>query len=250
MILQELVADTLTGAIRSPMDWRDWLEAIYWVAGIVIAISVVAVFRQVQMAKLALEAAQGESELRSEREAIILAAQRCERYAEKVIPLSEQVGDELRGAGLKVQQWEMTDDDFGPGSIIDSAGGQQWIQAYDKVKADHLMTLLNEMEAFAIYFAKGAADEQVAFSAIGTVYCFDVRNYAPVLIECRRRFSEGSGSGPFENLISLYKIWSSRIRHDSLRAKAQLAADEAARVVVPEMPAVGTRASRKSRRSQ
>lgn len=188
--------------------------------------------------------------MRSEREAIVLAAQLCERYAGKVITLSDQVSDELQQAGVKVEQWKVADDEFGSGSITDSAGAQKWLEVYNKVKGDHLMSLLNEMEAFAIYFAKGAADEKVAFSAIGPVYCADVRNYAPLLVDFRRKSNEGLAIGPFDNLISLYKIWSSRTRQTSLRAKAQLAVDEAAKVVVPEMPAVGTRASRKSRRPE
>lgn len=232
------------------MTWRDWLEVVYWIAGIVIALSVVAVFRQVQLAKKALQATLEESEMRSEREAIVLAARQCERYAEKVIALSDKVGDQLKNAGMELRRWELSDDKFGPDSIEASSAAREWLDKYMKVPGDELMVLLNEMEAFAIYFAKGAADEKVAFSAVGPVFCSDVRTYAPVIINCRRQSTQGLPIGPFQNTIELYRIWSARARQNALRAQAKAVASEVAKVSVPEMPAVGTRAARKGNKGK
>jgi hypothetical protein len=229
----------------STLSWREWLEVVYWIAGIIIAGSVVGVFRQVKLAKEALEATREESELRSHRDAILIAAQQCERYAATVIPTSDSVTQRCNEADLEVVEWELEDDNFEWKSFRETERAERWFSELEQISQNKIMTLFNEMEAFAIYFAKGAADEQVAFSAIGPVYCADVRRYAPALIDCRTRAASGHPVGPFENLISLYQIWSARTRKLALHAQAQKVAAEVAKVRVPEMPPLGTRASRK-----
>lgn len=64
------------------------------------------------------------------------------------------------------------------------------------------------MEAFATYFTKGVADEEIAFSSIGRTYCYSVENYFFEIADCRSLDDEHS----FQNIIDLYKIWKERLK--------------------------------------
>ncbi len=70
------------------------------------------------------------------------------------------------------------------------------------------LDILNSMEAFATYFTKGVADEEIAFSSIGRTYCYSVENYFFEIADCRNLKDEHS----FQNTIDLYTIWKERLK--------------------------------------
>src|SRR3989449_11311938 len=65
------------------------------------------------------------------------------------------------------------------------------------------VTLLNELEAWAMYFTNALADHQIAFGPCAPVYCsLIVQNYA-ILLVLRSRPS----AGKFPHAVKLFKSW-------------------------------------------
>ena len=87
-------------------------------------------------------------------------------------------------------------------------------EAVKKVRNERLkflvlwLDVLNSMEAFATYFTKGVADEEIAFSSIGRTYCYSVENYFFEIANCRKLNDDDS----FQNIIDLYNIWKERLK--------------------------------------
>lgn len=71
----------------------------------------------------------------------------------------------------------------------------------------------NHLESVAIYFVKGAADEEAAFPSIGSVFCYLVEIVAPIFYISRIK---NNSSGSFKYVVKLYGIWSDRIKIDNL----------------------------------
>jgi len=80
-----------------------------------------------------------------------------------------------------------------------------------------------------MYFAKGAADEEIAYPAVGAVFCDNVLVFAPLLISLKKHENPNMASGPFQNLIHLFGLWSTRAKRDSLEAAAVVHESEASK---------------------
>ena len=73
-----------------------------------------------------------------------------------------------------------------------------------------------------MYFTNGAADEEIAYPVIGSLFCIMVQQFAPLLIELREHMVETTTSGPYQNTVNLYRVWSIR----QTRKKLQEEVDE------------------------
>ena len=82
------------------------------------------------------------------------------------------------------------------------------------------MDLINQLEAFAIYFTNGAADEGVAFPVAGIPFCHYVESFAPLLVACRSGAALGVTSGKYPNTIKLFSIWTDRTRKEQIEAES------------------------------
>ena len=237
-------------------DLRHTLELLYFLSGPVVTILAIAALRQLQLAKGALKAAEQQIilaseavgvarrdiELRSKREAVQLAAERCEKFADRLIPRYETHLRTIKAAGVRVDQWSLADTEFQPSSLVDPDAATRWLE---KLHADREVMLaatamLNDLEAFAVYFVSGAADEETAYPAIGALFCGIVEALAPHLIHLRRRAPGVFASGPFANSVGLYKLWHARSRQHDLEAQAQRINLELAMVQQPPLRPIGT----------
>ncbi|MDD3905236.1 MAG: hypothetical protein PHS46_01750 [Candidatus Omnitrophica bacterium] len=155
--------------------------------------------------------------VRSKREAVSLAADKCEKVARELLPMYTQAFlDPKKGCNLDC--WELNNNKFSKDSLKDNAGGKKWVSDI-RAKGDVLKVLdfLNEIESLSMYFSSGAADEKVACSVIGTVFCQWVEEFAPLLIELREGSVDDITSGPYQNTVRLYDIWSCRLSRGKLK---------------------------------
>ena len=71
--------------------------------------------------------------------------------------------------------------------------------------------VLNKLEAIAINFTQGVADEKAVFSALSQVYCNFIRTNSSFLC-----FLRDQRYNIFTNVLELYRIWSNRIDKEGL----------------------------------
>ena len=231
MTMQVLVQEVV-----APSTFENVLRLLYYKSGILVAIFAGAALYQLKLAKEALQAtrkqidvasealkvAKNDIEVRSEREAVALAAERCEKFAEETLPRCAEKYNEIFSSGLEKRKWALSDGDLQPQSLKERQDARQWLRDLQS-KPNHLSqvaAILNDLEAFAIYFAKGAADEKVAYPAIGAVFCEWTQVFAPYLAEVRSTGMDTVTSGKYQNIVELYNIWESRSRREDLEAEA------------------------------
>ncbi len=146
----------------------------------------------------------------SKREAVTLAADKCKEAAEELIPLHTQ---------LTTKQiicfWELTDNKSCDINLVKHIEAMNWFEAMRKNidSFSSLVNFANKIESFAMYFANGAADEQIAYPAMGETFCNWVKCIAPVIVGMKKL---NNCTSYYSNTISLYKIWSPRRANDKI----------------------------------
>jgi hypothetical protein len=237
-------------------ELRAWMEIAYFGSGVLLVLVAVAGLRQLSLAKRSLQAARDqlhlaaeslttakdEIRIRSEREAVSLAAQRCEKFAEELVPRHYEHVANIQKEGVTIYRWQMRDGQFLWNSFEQEAGARKWITTVQQNEAasKSFMALLNDLEAFAIYFATGAADEKVAYPVVGALFCSWLEAFAPYLASIRADTPKGIVSGAFENAVALYGIWSGRTRKRQLEADANRINLELSGIRIPEIRPIGT----------
>jgi hypothetical protein len=220
---------------------RSILELAYFVATIVLALVGCAALYQLVFLKRSIDVAKEDIELRSKREAVTLAAERSEVFANEIIPKVHEHLQQMANAQVPIKKWELVDGKFEKSSIIDWSEAEGW---FGRVKAANQTTpcirMLNLLESFAMYFAEGAADEHVAFPAVGPVFCEYVNRLAPCLIFLRLH-EPNIPSGPYQNIIALFGAWSSRMKKEELELQHSQISSALSGVHTSEIPPIGAR---------
>ena len=202
-----LIASVQTG------PGRDWLETAYLFSSIVLAIVGIIALWQLVLTKHDIQ-------VRSRREAVVLAAELCRNFAREVIPKAGKCFDTLAADNVTAKCWPVKDSKFCEASFEDWKAAEAWFQRVER-STGHLRMMTevcNDLEAFAIYFMKGAADEKVAFGAVGVLYCDWTSKLAPYLVVARSPKTRPPAftSGPFQNAVDLHAMWVSRLTRSEL----------------------------------
>lgn len=181
-------------------SFRCVLELVYFASGPVIVVLAIIGLKQLKTAKsIARKTAK--------RESLKLAADQCEYYHRHIIPLQNELFDAIASRGVTFfEKAEVTirsdavrvkyspDDDF-----------------FDQIMkvVSELTAALNAMEAFAVFFTSGVADESVAFSSLGRSFCNTTQKLLPkIVFYCQ--------TGHFHNLYHLFLMWNSRLEAGEL----------------------------------
>ena len=225
---------------------RFSLELLSFLSNIVLACIAIAALYQIILAKRSLETARLDIELRSKREAVTLAADKVAEFAENIIPKCNLEFRTLMSAGISIDRWELQNNRFDESSFKDWNAALKWEEQLRASKqVDSATRVLNQLESFAMYFAKGAADEQVAYSAVGAIF----RNYVDLLAPhlTSLRILSGSKnayvtSGPFQNVVTLYEVWLSRARKEALQQEATRITSELSGISTSDILPIGTKA--------
>ncbi|HEV7701747.1 MAG TPA: hypothetical protein VGO43_16060 [Pyrinomonadaceae bacterium] len=226
-------------------DMRAVLEVLSFVATIALGIFGFLVLSQLRLAKASLdtaketlEAAKADMQTRIEREAVVLAAAQIDILAKEIIPTSSHLVRSLREAGLRDAPWELDDHELKNTSLKEPEKAREWVKDTIEKKIS-VVDLMNQLEAFAIYFVGGAADEKVAFSCAAAVFCADVELVAPFLVMVRVTPRGKFAIGPYENTVALYQLWAARVKKEALDTQAARLLAESKDIHLSEIPILG-----------
>lgn len=183
---------------------KSILENIYFLSGPIIALFAVAGVFQLFLTKKAIK-------INSQRESANIAAQQVREYSTNIIPLINKYNFALRKEKIKP-----VDIELGPfrRSYLEKKLGKERVR---EIQIERLRTtiflleMLNSLEAFATYFTKGVADEEIAYPSIGKTFCFTIESHF-FDIGCCRKEEDYS----YQNIIELYEIWKGRMKKEKL----------------------------------
>jgi hypothetical protein len=197
---------------------------------------------QIRLATDAIAIARDDIRIRVKREAVTVAADQCAKFGEHTIQECSEHVKKLNDLGFAYSPWKLRDLDFTAASIVESKEATKWLARVEASKEArvHVTTILNKAEAFAIYFAKGAADEEVAYPVVGPVFCRWVEVFAPLLISIREKKFKAVASGGYENTISLYRLWSGRTRREDLVQQATNISKKLAEIPSQQLSPIGS----------
>ena len=245
------------------LDWmwssgfRAGLELVYFASGAVVAVASVLVLRQVTVAREtlhtlkeqlriasdAITVAQEDIRVRSQREAVALAAERCERFADTVIPRVVTNFKAIQATGVRLQRWSVDGVGFDDPAYLQRPDVRAWLDSIEKAPAcvGNMSAVLNDCEAFAVYFARGAAEEEVAYPVVGAVFCEWIEILAPHLVAMRTKKVNGITSGSFQNTITIFELWFARTKRKALELEANKINLTLAGLTIPEIRPIGTK---------
>lgn len=187
------------------MSLHEVLEMIYYVSGpLIVAVGVIGL-TQIIIAKRDIS-------IRTKREAVTVAALQCQQYNEKIVPLLNEFYIYRKKSNL--EEFKGADMGFDLKDIM--GANPNWCKTvFEKLKGDddfavRLVSIMNALESFSIFFTERVADEEVAFSSVGLTFCDTVKKMSPFFAIVRDHYA---------NVIRLYKIWSSRIEKKKLASQ-------------------------------
>jgi hypothetical protein len=191
---------------------RAFLEVLYFVAGIVIAGAAIRGLHQINLTKkIAIKNAK--------REDLKFAAERCQYYAENVFAASAALTEARKTLGLpplvtSARLNASTEFDIKDGEINLELEPKTLLEIADTTikTAGPLATYLNSLEAFAIPFVAGVADDDLGFQETAISFCRSIPAVIPLIAAMRT-----VGGAHYESCVKLYDCWSKRLKAEDLR---------------------------------
>jgi hypothetical protein len=193
------------------MGWlattRSILEILYFASGIAIAIFAFLGLKQIQLGLEQLRITKEIAKKNAKREGVKLAAEQCRYYAEECVRTRQKVIIDYNQKGFKflsarpnqppfvIQNGEITSHNFDLKALTE-----------EMPKSESMIHYMNTLEAFAIPFAAGLADEDVGYGETARAFCRAVAEVMPVLFQLRR-----TEMGRFESTLKLYEMWRRRL---------------------------------------
>lgn len=208
---------------------KSVLENLYYLSGILILISIVIGIFQLSIAKTTLN-------INSQREAANLAVKQIDIYMTQIIPLQNNLYKVEKEKS--VDKIKMEIGDFKAEFLINKIGGVEYMELLKKRMAlsTEVLSVLNIMEAFSVYFVKGVADEEIAFSSIGTTFINSVENLYFDISSCNYEKSEN-----FQNLIKLYELWNKKKELNNLQKDRNIIMEQIRKLNPATIKPIGTK---------
>ncbi len=184
---------------------RSILELTYFASGPLLFIVACIGLYQLKIAK-------DTARLNARRDSLRLAASECDYYHRQIIPLLNALDTAIQENGIVFFERSEVDVQGETIRVRPNLAKDELVKELEK-----LMTIIKEttevfnaMEAFALFFVSGVADERVAFSSVGKTYCNSVKQYLPDLVPI-------SQDGEYyQNIIKLFLIWNTRFEKQQL----------------------------------
>jgi hypothetical protein len=208
---------------------KSLLENLYYLSGILILISIVIGLFQLSIAKKTLN-------INSQREAASLAVKQIDVYMTQIIPLQNKlynIEQEKKISKIKIDIGE-----FNSQYLIKKMGKEEFSKAVNSRMdvVGEIVGVLNIMEAFSVYFVRGVADEEIAFSSVGATFIHSVESlYFDIAI------LNIDKADSFQNLIKLYEIWSKKNQVNNLQKAKIILTEQIAKIIPPIIKPIGTR---------
>jgi len=208
---------------------RFFLEFAYFISGVVVAVASIYALKQVSILKKTLY-------IQSKRDSLKLTNEQCKDYMERIIKLQDKFDNDVKSEGITYfNHWDIKNSPDGiSAKRTKDITDEEW-EKYDHSEIAENIPF-NAMEAFSSYFICGAADEFVAYNAVGLSFIETINDYMPFILNARE-------NGHYKNLIELYEIWEQRHRTELLNAKKREINKELNSVKQTYKVALGTESS-------
>lgn len=210
---------------------KSLVENIYLLSGPVLALLGFAAIIQLRLTKKAIV-------ISAKRSAAELASKQVEIYNKEIIPFqdklfSKEEKNTMKRIKLKdLEKFTHTELD----SRIDKETQNKIIK--ENIQNLHeILEILNSMEAFSIYFTKGVADEEIAYSSVGRTFCLSIENYSTDICFLR----QNDETSAFNNLVKLYSIWNSRVKSEKLSKELEAKKSELKNIYIDKVNIIGTK---------
>jgi hypothetical protein len=188
---------------------RPFLEALYFIASIFMATTVIIGIRQIQILK-------SDIEIRNKRAAVEKSLEYLNFYSSQLLPARAKYREELHKRVTKLadtshllnKEFKLSVDDLSKEIISECL-------LKDELGASHI---LNQLEFFSAAMLNRIADEDLVFTPVAHSFCQIVEEEF-VLIALYR-----ANSVPFENVVKLYNKWSKRLevqKYELQKAEAE-----------------------------
>lgn len=142
----------------------------------------------------------------AKRDARACAIARCEEWAREVIPRNGEIFKIFAQHKVQVFVKTIPEVRFDPDNFDEIKNAQAWLKALPEGVPKMMITHLNALEGWAMYFTHALADPDVAFGPCAPTYCTHVLQYYPMLLVLRAN----RGSGKFPNVVKLFKAWTAK----------------------------------------
>ncbi|MBZ5614153.1 MAG: hypothetical protein LAO23_09115 [Acidobacteriia bacterium] len=188
---------------------RSILELVYFVSAVVLTAVAFYGLKQLRLTKQI-------AAKNAKRESIKFATERCQYFAETVIPLQDAAANVYRQNKLtclnnqrfKVEKGEIVQHNFDPQRMALS-------EREFSVVGANIVSFLNSLEAFAIPFVAGVADDELGFQETASSFCKGLSEVMLMIVVMR-------GRGPrYESAVKLYECWGARLEAQKLRPLVQ-----------------------------
>jgi hypothetical protein len=180
-----------------------WVLLMYYISSPVLVIIGLIALYQIILAKRTLR-------VTSQRESACLAAQQCEKMAHEIVPINDNLIKQLVEQKIPYYQGPV---DFNNANLKSNKVALVFISQCDKDlnKIITILKILNSLDAFSLYFMKGVADEEIAFTSVGSTFCSIVKIFSPFIALLNQ------DQHAYLNIQALYNIWSQRIEKMKLQ---------------------------------
>jgi len=204
---------------------RQALELLYYISGIVIAIAAIRGLRQLTITR-------DISRENAKREAYKLAADECRHFAQDIVPLGTTLHNHINEKNI--QSFAHPSFVVTRGEIEKHNFNLMILQKEIPIITLDLITYLNAMEAFAIFFASGVAAEEIGYRETGTSFCSAVERYMPAVWAMRQV------NVRYESTVRLYEIWHARQEAEKISKQMKALEEAAKRLPKETIKPIGT----------
>lgn len=173
---------------------KPYLEAVYFLAGILLVGGLGLTYRQVVLIKKDIRT-------RNERAAAEKAIEACDRYFCSYVPLNSTfLHDRLKE---KLGSYEGPIGDFSLSSIPDNLKDI----CLKRYKLHTWLPMMNQLESISAFFMSGVADECAGFRVIGRTFCGSVESSYDLISISRQE----KACPYWANTVDLYQLWRPRL---------------------------------------
>jgi hypothetical protein len=205
----------------------------------IIGIAALVALQQISVAKKSITT-------NSRRDSIKYASDLIKICSEKLIPLIQAERTLYITAGYKnikgdfeLKKFEKSEIENGSSRIKEDYNLGVKILAGNKDDINYkTLEIANLMEAIATPLVEGVADESIAFKVVGNIFCRRIRER--YFFYCVYRATSPNANTSYTNTLSLYHMWSDRIKKLNLQDAAQSAQDALNKITDKQIKPIGT----------
>ena len=197
--------------------FKEILNMLNLLASPVVAVISFFMLKQLTLAKQQLEVAKKSMETNARREAAVFTAKQCDFFASSIlIDYGTVLGlfNKKKIKTIAISENETVFDleytDWIRENIESLFANNQGVYS-------ECVKLLNNLEAFSIYFIHRICDEEMAYLPVAKTYITIVEKLSPIIGLSR----DNSSDRAYTNILQLYDIWKKKILKEKFQIKQQ-----------------------------